>query len=130
MKAHKGRELYVENDAETWYMMQALLDQYGYETVIASSVADALELLKTNSIALLILDNWFEQSSGVELCEQIRKFDQSTPILFYSSAGYEADIKAGIDAGAQGYLVKPDIEHLQETMARVSYEAKVKRLAS
>lgn len=46
--------------------------------------------------------------SGQELPTEIRKFDKSTPILFYSGAAYESDKQAARDAGAQGYLTKPE----------------------
>ena len=39
--------------------------------------------------------------------------------MFYSGAGYRADIQKGLDAGAQAYLVKPDFDHLKETIDRL-----------
>jgi DNA-binding response OmpR family regulator len=45
--------------------------------------------------------------SGIGLCEQLRKFDQHTPVLFYSGAGDQESIEQALSSGAQGYLVKP-----------------------
>jgi Response regulators consisting of a CheY-like receiver domain and a winged-helix DNA-binding domain len=45
--------------------------------------------------------------SGVELCRRVRKFNQRTPIIFYSGLAYETDITKALAAGAQAYLVKP-----------------------
>jgi DNA-binding response OmpR family regulator len=104
-------------------MMSVLLDHYGYEAVIAASVSDALESAKSGGLALCILDHWLSQGSGIELCRQIRAFDAHTPIMFYSGAGYRADIQKGLDAGAQVYLVKPDIDHLKPTIDRLINEA-------
>jgi CheY-like chemotaxis protein len=39
--------------------------------------------------------------------------------MFYSGAAYEADIQKGLDAGAQAYVVKPDFDHLKETIDRL-----------
>ena len=39
--------------------------------------------------------------------------------MFYSAAAYEADIRDGMDAGAQAYLVKPDFDHLKSTIDRL-----------
>jgi DNA-binding response OmpR family regulator len=58
--------------------------------------------------------------SGPELTRDIREFNQTTPILFYSGAAYEADKQTAFDAGAQGYLIKPiGIERLVEEIDRL-----------
>lgn len=104
-------------------MMRLLLDGYGYEPVVAASVSDALESARSGGLALCILDHWLTESNGVQLCRQIRAFDPDTPIMFYSGAGYGSDIKMGLDAGAQAYLVKPDFDHLKPTIDRLIDEA-------
>lgn len=115
----RKRILYVEDDKDTQDMMNCLLGEYGYEAVIAASVSDALETAKSGGLSLCILDHWLTTTNGIELCHQIRAFDSNTPIMFYSGAGYGADIQNGLDAGAQAYLVKPDFDHLKETIDRL-----------
>ena len=115
----RKRILCVEDDEDTRHMMHFLLDEYGYEPVIAASVSDALERARCGGLALCILDHGFIESNGIELCQQIRAFDSKMPIVFYSGAGYEADIRKGLDAGAQAYVVKPDFDHLKETIDRL-----------
>jgi DNA-binding response OmpR family regulator len=64
--------------------------------------------------------------SGTDLCEALRKFDETTPILFYSGAAYEKDKEAARLAGAQGYLVKPaDFDQLIAEVARLIAESKI-----
>jgi hypothetical protein len=46
--------------------------------------------------------------------------------MFYSGAGYGADIKKGLDAGAQAYLVKPDFDNLKPTIDRLIDEGGAK----
>jgi DNA-binding response OmpR family regulator len=115
----RKRILFVDDDDDTRDMMNALLDHYGYEPVIAASVSDALQTARSGGLALYILDHWFTESNGIELCQKIRAFDPNTPILFYSGAGYVSDIQKGLDAGAQAYLVKPDFDHLKPTIDRL-----------
>lgn len=121
--AARKRILCVDDDADTREMMNVLLDYYGYEPVIAASVSDALANAKSGGLDLCILDHWLTGGSGIELCQQIRALDSLTPIMFYSGAGYITDIKKGLDAGAQAYLVKPDFDHLKPTIDRLIDEA-------
>jgi OmpR-family two-component system manganese-sensing response regulator len=122
----KKRILCVEDDEDTREMMHVLLDQYGYEPVIASSVSDALESARSGEIDLCILDHWLTEGTGIELCQKIRALDSQTPIMFYSGAGTTVEIKKGLDAGAQAYLVKPDFDHLKPTIDRLIDEASSK----
>jgi two-component system OmpR family response regulator len=117
----RKRILCVDDDEDTRDMMRVLLGEYGYEAVIAASVSDALESAKSGGLALCILDHWITEGNGIELCREIRAFDSHTPIMFYSGAGYRADIQKGLDAGAQAYLVKPDFERLKPTIDRLIY---------
>jgi DNA-binding response OmpR family regulator len=115
----RKRILLVDDDEDTRDMMNALLDSFGYEPVIAASVSDALESARSGGLALCILDHWLTEGNGIDLCQQIRAFDSDTPIMFYSGAGYEADVQNGLRAGAQAYLVKPDFENLKPTIDRL-----------
>jgi DNA-binding response OmpR family regulator len=119
----RKRILCVDDHDDTRDMMRTLLCEYGYEPVIAASVSDALDNARSGGLALCILDHWITEGNGIELCRQIRAFDSHTPIMFYSGAGYEADIQKGLDAGAQAYLVKPDFDHLKPTIDRLINEA-------
>ena len=111
-------------------MMRALLHDYGYEAVIAESVSDALARATSGGFSLCILDHWFTESNGLELCQQIRAFDSATPIMFYSAAAYETDIQKGMDAGAGAYLVKPDFDQLKPTIDRLIDEAQLPNLGA
>lgn len=66
-----------------------------------------MQLLATDRFDVLLLDNWMPELNGIELCKQVRTFDQGIPIFFCSGAVTEADKKAALSAGAQGYIGKP-----------------------
>lgn len=109
------RVLYVEDDGDTLEVVTVLLRQAGYEVETATTATDGLKLARQNDFALIILDNWLDDQSGVDLCREIRGFDMHTPILFYSGAASEAEVHEAMEAGAQGYLIKPmGIENLVE----------------
>lgn len=121
------RILYVEDDVDSRDMMRLLLRQDGFEVVTAASIAEALSLAMTQRFHLYILDNWFEQGSGIELCRQIRRFDRQTPILFCSGVASNSEIHKALDCGAQAYMVKPvDFDRLPQLLATLLHQTPAK----
>jgi DNA-binding response OmpR family regulator len=109
--------LCADDQEDTRAMMAILLDMCGYEVTTAGSVAEALPLTERGGFDLLILDGWYSDGPGVDLCKQIRAFDARTPIFFLSGAAYQADIQKGLEAGAQAYFAKPfDFDTLTQTI--------------
>ena len=114
------RILYIEDDADTRELVRFLLTEENYEVVLAESSEQALLIARTLSFDLYLIDNWLGGLSGIELCRRLREFDSTTPILFYSGAAYERDIREAIAAGAQGYITKPaDNQRLVEEISRL-----------
>ena len=125
MRSTKGRILCTEDDVDTRELIDFVLTQYGYEVVCSASNVQAIDLAKTQHFDLYLVDNWMPGLSGTELTEKLRQFDQTTPVLFYSGAAYEADKKAARISGAQGYLVKPaNGDQLIAEVARLIAESK------
>ena len=84
-----------------------MLEQRNYEVVTGSTIEDGVALAGSQHFDLYLLDSWLPDGSGLDLCRQIREFDQVTPILFYSAAAYEIDREQALRSGAQAYLIKP-----------------------
>lgn len=103
----KGRILSTEDDPDTRDLVHLLLKLEGFDVVYADSAEEALSLAYTSHFDLYLLDNWVPGLGGEDLCQKLREFDQTTPILFYSGAGHESDKAGAMAAGAQGYVVKP-----------------------
>lgn len=117
--------LYVEDDADTRELMALLLQTEGYQVVLAESCEEALLLARVMRFDLIIMDNWMPGGSGVELCQKLREFDPTTPVIFYSGAAYERDKHEALVSGAQAYLTKPtDNDILIETVARLIAEGR------
>jgi DNA-binding response OmpR family regulator len=105
----------VEDDVDTCAMISSLLNLINCEVTSAGSADEARDKIRNGRFDLYILDNWLPGASGVELCREIREYDRTTPIMFYSGVGYDSDREQGLSAGAQAYLVKPsDIAGLLE----------------
>lgn len=101
------RILYIEDHEDTRELVTLLLAQKSYEVITGSTIASGVALAGTENFDLYLLDSWLPDGSGLDLCQRIRQFDQTTPILFYSAAAYAADCDLAMQCGAQGYLVKP-----------------------
>ncbi len=112
-----GRIFYVEGNKDSREMLATFLGYSGYKVATACTVAEGLRRARGERFDLLILADKYLDGSGVDLCRSIRAFDPITPIVFYSSLAYESDIKAGMAAGAQDYLIKPTgIESIEQTV--------------
>ena len=101
------RILYAEDDADTRELVTLVLEMQNCHVIATESYDEALRLARAEHFDLYLIDNWMPRISGVRLCEQLREFDQHTPVLFYSGAAYETDRARALASGAQGYLVKP-----------------------
>jgi two-component system, OmpR family, phosphate regulon response regulator OmpR len=109
--------LCVDDHEDSRAMMAYWLDSCGYEVTTAGSLAETLPLTEKGGFDLLLLDGWYGDGLGVDLCKQIRTFDIRTPIFFLSAAAYPTDIKKGLESGAQAYLTKPvDLDVLEQTI--------------
>lgn len=100
--------LYIEDHEDTRELVILLLADSNYRVTTTSSSKEALKLAHQQHFDLYLLDSWLPEGSGIELCKQLREFDQETPVMFLSAAAYETDKQAAMDSGAQRYLVKPD----------------------
>src|SRR4030095_274724 len=115
---NKGRILCVDDDKDTCEMITLLLGRLGYEVILAGTVAEGLALARKEHFDLILLDYFFNDGTGLELCHMVRTFDSETAILFYSGVADKAKIRQAIRTGAQGFLVKPgEIDELIQTVS-------------
>jgi len=101
------RILYIEDHEDTRELVTLLLGQKSYEVITGSTIESGVALAGSEDFDLYLLDSWLPDGSGLDLCQKIRQFDKTTPILFYSAAAYAADHDLALKCGAQAYLVKP-----------------------
>lgn len=99
--------LYVDDHTDTCELVRILLGAAGFRVSVTNNSFEAMRRVKQERFDAVLLDNWMPELDGIEVCRQIREFDQTTPILFCSGALTKADFDAALCAGAQGYLAKP-----------------------
>lgn len=109
--------LCVDNDLDTCEMLKALLGMENYAVDLASNFTEGLEKAKQGGYDLILLDWYYPNGTGVELCQTIRTFDKRTPIFFYTGEARQSMLQTTLEVGAQGYLVKPvDPDELLKTV--------------
>lgn len=106
------RVLCVEDDEDSREMLGLVLKFRQIDSKAVGTAAQALSLIQTEQFDLYLLDSWLPDLDGFELCRRLRALDPHTPILFFSGAALEADKRKGIEAGANAYVTKPDLEGL------------------
>lgn len=106
------RVLYVEDHEDSREMLSTLLSFSMIDAKGVGTAAEAMSSIQAERFDLYLLDTQLPDLDGFELCRQMRDFDPHTPILFFSGAAYETDKQRGLQAGANAYVSKPDIEGL------------------
>ena len=108
--------LIIEDDPLQADVVQLLLQQDGFETVLAPDGAEGLRRLYETQPDLVVLDLMLPQMDGWEVCRRIRELSTVPIIIMTSRRGDEDKIK-GLRIGADDYIVKPF--NPQELAARV-----------
>jgi two-component system OmpR family response regulator len=117
------RALCVEDDEDSRDMLSTLLRFLRIEAKAVATAAQALSLIQAERFDLYLLDAWLPDLDGFELCRRMRNFDPHTPILFFSGAAFDDDKKKGIEAGANAYVTKPDVDGLVGSITQFVFQA-------
>lgn len=109
--------LIVDDDNDLSFIISEMLESYGYKVTTAESGEKAFELLAKHSYHLILLDINLPDTTGLELCRELRKVSH-VPIIFASARTSETDRITGFDTGGDDYLPKP--YSMKELLSRVN----------
>lgn len=101
------RILVVEDELKVARALKQGLDGDGYEVTVAATGEDGFFLVSTQTFDLVVLDLMLPGRSGFEILAGIRKRGIETPVLILTARDAVSDRVAGLDAGADDYVVKP-----------------------
>lgn len=104
------RILNVDDYAPSRYVRTKLLREAGFEVAEAGTLNDAMDVLRRESVALVLLDMNLPDGTGAEMCRSIRTSgDLSTlpVVLISATARGELDRLEGVRSGANMYLTEP-----------------------
>jgi two-component system, OmpR family, response regulator MprA len=111
------RILVVDDELPVRTALERALRLEGYDVELASDGIEALERLPETEPDALVLDVLMPRMDGIAATTQLRARGDRTPILLLTARDAVADRVAGLDAGADDYLVKPFA--LEELLARL-----------
>lgn len=112
-----ARILVVDDDPKMLSLMRRGLAFAGYTVDQAADGEEALVLARDNPPDLVVLDVMLPKLDGIEVCRRLRAADRTLPILMLTARDRVPDRIAGLDAGADDYLVKPFA--FDELLARI-----------
>ena len=98
--------LLVEDEESITTPLSDALRREGFEPTVAGTAAQALELAESSEPDLVLLDVMLPDGSGFDVCRELRARSR-VPIIMLTARGDEADRVAGLEAGADDYVVKP-----------------------
>ncbi len=116
MTATETRVLLVEDDARIRRVLQIALRDEGYHVLEAPDGTAALAALRDGPVDVVVLDLMLPDMDGFEVCRRIRR-TSDVPVIMASAKGDSHDIVAGLEAGADDYVVKPVVA--KEISARI-----------
>jgi two-component system response regulator MprA len=115
--SEQARILVVDDEPAVQSALRRALTLEHYDVVQASDGQEALERLSAAPYEAIILDIAMPRVDGLEVCRRLREGGDTTPVLMLTARGEIDDRVAGLDVGADDYLVKPFA--LRELLARV-----------
>jgi PAS domain S-box-containing protein len=119
--------LLVEDDADAATLQAMRLERAGHEVLVARSATDALYIINSREIGLLVTDQRLDDGTGLELYRRARAAGYDLPAIVVSGLDDEATLIEALRAGVRDYIVKRDdyLAELEHAVQRVSERARL-----
>ena len=98
--------LVVDDEKKIVDIVKAYLEKEGYQVVVAYDGVSAIDMAKSQSPDLIVLDLMLPEISGWDVCRQLRK-NSDTPIIMLTARDEVPDRIVGLELGADDYITKP-----------------------
>ncbi|MBI3298743.1 MAG: response regulator transcription factor [Elusimicrobia bacterium] len=110
--------LVIDDDAHLRESLAEVLELDGFECLQAGAAADGIATAKKNNPMVVIMDIQLPDSSGFQICQELRKHSRETILIMMTGRFLSAEEKTqGFELGADEYLTKPF--DLQELSVRI-----------
>lgn len=117
MAETKAKILLVEDDPTLGFVVKDNLEVNGYDVIHASDGETGWQLYMKYNFDMCVLDVMLPKRDGIWLAAQIRKKNESVPILLLTAKSMDEDKIAGFKSGADDYITKPF--NMQELLLRI-----------
>lgn len=101
---HKIRVLIVDDEPEIGEIFGLKLKQKGYDVIVATRGAEAIEIIKRSNLDIVLLDILMPEITGFDVLDQVRQFSQVPIIVFSASSNM---INQMLEFGANDFITKP-----------------------
>jgi DNA-binding NtrC family response regulator len=119
--------LCVDDDAQIRHILMRMLERLGHTVEVTSSVREALGVLATKSVDLIITDWSMPHLTGIDLLELLREEGYETPVVMLTAFGSIDHAVTAIKAGAVNYLLKPfELEQIEITVTQALEVARLR----
>ncbi len=119
-ESKRKRLLMVDDTQDLLQVVSRRLQGWGYECLMADNGEEGLRIAETKQPHLVLLDIMMPRMKGRDVCQRLKSNPKTAhiPIILLTALGLADHIKAGMDVGAEDYLVKPfDPAELKERIA-------------
>jgi len=99
--------LIIEDEQGITSFLEGGLSEEGYEVVVAADGREGLKRYQECQPDLILLDWMLPKMDGIAVCNEIRRNDQQTPVLFLTAKDTVQDTVQGLRSGANDYIKKP-----------------------
>ena len=113
----KSHILVVEDEGKLAQFIKLELEYEGYEVTVVNDGLGGLATAREMTPDLILLDWMLPGISGLEICRRLRQTGDKVPIILLTAKDEVSDRVAGLDAGADDYIIKPF--SIEELLARI-----------
>jgi CheY-like chemotaxis protein len=101
--------LIVDDNPDSVAIMRSILENRGYQVHVAASGTEALQVVSTHALDLVLLDVMMPEMSGIEVLQQIKDNSQTgrLAVILVTAKTHDEDVMVGYQYGADYYITKP-----------------------
>ncbi len=107
MNFNNKKILLIEDDDHIYELLKAILKSYNTDLVLKKDGKKGFEEAMTKNYDLILLDIMLPEKDGWEICQDLKKNNNITPIIMLTAKAEETDKVLGLEMGADDYVTKP-----------------------